>query len=253
MHSPTEKTSNASGRRSPRNEKPTSSAPFRLPEQIIDKDIKIEIWQWEGGRLRELSGTIRPDGEDNPLFDILPPVTGLRPSDIDGEGVADLQGLKTTADFIVRAGIPQEKLIDALEGVLRRDFKARVKLHLRTVEREVVVASGTYHVEAPLGDGQRTPLQLYGKFPIGEGKGEKFSGGFAAMLDRIGVLSARQVVNEVKEPPEGNPVWCEYDPVFRLDSNEDTDALLKHVTEQTGLMFKREKRSVKVLFVDRSE
>ncbi len=98
-------------------------------------------------------------------------------------------------------------MIDALEGVLRRDFKARVKLRMQKVEREVIVVSGTCRADAPLGDGQRTPLQLYGKFPIGEGKGEKFSGGFSGLFDRIGVLAARQVVSEVKDLPLGVPVW----------------------------------------------
>jgi hypothetical protein len=227
-------------------------AAFDITEELLDKHTNIGIWEWGGDNLRQASAISRPDAEGHPFFDVMKTLIHVQDSEVEGEGVADLQGLKTTADFIVRAGVSQDKMIDAVNALLQRDFKAHVKLHFEMVEREVLAASGTYHAEAPLGDGPRTPVQLFGKSQIEVDKSSKSMSGVDGLLDKVGQLSARQVKKEVTNPPQGG-IWYAYDPVFRLDADDELTALLKHVTEQTGLTFKKEKRMVKVLFVDRTE
>lgn len=86
--------------------KPYLLAATDMTEGIIDKQLKIQTWKWGGGKLRLDWAAFRPDDEGEPLSEVLPPLMDVRPCEIEGEGVADLQGLKTTADFIVRAGVP---------------------------------------------------------------------------------------------------------------------------------------------------
>jgi RNA polymerase sigma factor (sigma-70 family) len=223
-------------------------------EERLYKGLVIYTWKWSAKKLQAGWSTSRNDDKEHqPLIDVIPPLAGVRRCEIEGDGVALLEARQISADFIIREGTTEDRLIEGLGVVLRRDLKTPVKLSYREVEREVLVASGTFQTVPPLGESQRTPLLLYGKLPIREGQWLKTEDGYTGMLNQMGVLTNRQVINEVKDAPAGGRTWFEYDPVFRLDAKDDMKALLDHVTEQTGLTFKQEKRRVKVLFVEQTE
>ncbi len=62
-------------------------------------------------------------------------------------------------------------------------------------------------------------------------------------------------MNEVETPPKANISWHsnERDPSTEQTRREDRDEamVLKHLQEQTGLTFTREKRPMRILFVER--
>jgi RNA polymerase sigma factor (sigma-70 family) len=214
----------------------------------------VETWKWNGKKL-ELGWGVGHNFDDNPhpLIEVIPQLAGVRRCEIEGDGLALLEARKISADFIIRTGAIHERLIEQLGVVLRNDLKTPVKLSYKEVEREVLVASGTFKTVAPLGDMQGTPLQLYGQQPIREGKWLKSGDDYRGMLNQLGVLTGRQVINEATDSPNSGVLWFEYDPTIRLDTKEDMKALLDRLTEQTGLIFKQEKRRVKVLFVEQTE
>jgi RNA polymerase sigma factor (sigma-70 family) len=221
-------------------------------ERLYDGYV-IQAWKWDGKKLQNPWGAAHNDSENEPVITVIPALTGVRRCEMEGDGLALLEARRIRADFVLRKGAAQERIIKQLGVVLRDDLKTPVKLRYREVEREVVVASGTFQTVAPLGEAQGTPLLLYGKFPIREGQWLKAEGGYSGMLNQIGVLTSRQVINEVMDSGTEGMLWYEYDPVFRLDTKDDLSALLDNVTKQTGLTFKQEKRRVKVLFVEQIE
>jgi RNA polymerase sigma factor (sigma-70 family) len=222
-------------------------------ESLYDGYV-IQAWRWNGKKLQYPWVEARNDGGNALVIDVIPQLTGVRRCEMEGDGLALLEARQIRADFVIREGATQQRIIQQLGVILRGDLKTPVKLSYKEVERKVLVASGTFKTEAPLGDMQGTPLQLYGTLPIREGKWLKSGGSdYRSMLDQIALLTGRQVINEVKDSQAHGRTWYEWDPADHLDAKDDMKALLDRVTAQTGLTFKQEKRRVKVLFVEQIE
>ena len=64
------------------------------------------------------------------------------------EGDPELLKTEVSGDWIVREGVPAERLVRPLEASLQRAIRRRMTLALRRVEREVVIARGRYHPPA---------------------------------------------------------------------------------------------------------
>ena len=67
----------------------------------------------------------------------------------------------------------------------------------------------------------------------------------------------RPVVNEVEAPPQGQVSWSvnEHRPLTEQSRHEDQDEalVLQHLQEQTGLTFTRERKPIRVLFIERAK
>jgi RNA polymerase sigma factor (sigma-70 family) len=222
-------------------------------ERLYDGYV-IQAWRWNGEKLQYPWVEAHNDGGNASVIDVIPQLTGVRRCEMEGDGLALVEARQIRADFVIREGATQQRIIQQLGVILRGDLKTPVKLNYKEVEREVLVASGTFKTEAPLGDMQGTPLQLFGTLPIRKGKGLKSgSSDYRGMLDQIALLTGRQVINEVKDSQAHGRTWYEWDPADHLDVKDDMKTLLDRVTAQTGLTFKQEKRRVKVLFVEQTE
>lgn len=180
---------------------------------------------------------------------------GIYPSDIDGE--PDLLETRIPGDWIYRTGQPAEKMVRALEIRLQRMLKKRIALRLREVERDVVVVRGDYK-SVPVAGRNKDQIEIYGKqiVPGGGGAGGG-SGSYPEFLKWVGEWIARPLVSEVKAPPKGMLVWYynARQPFTKEMQKEDHDEalVLKHLQEQTGLTFVRERRRVPILFVERAK
>jgi hypothetical protein len=193
------------------------------------------------------------DGSDV-LPTLLQTLIDVYPEEIEGD--ADLLKEPIKGDFIVREEVAAEKVVSRLEEILRKECRMPVKLAFREVERKVIVATGKYAFK-PLKQGRENEVEIYGKQLV-ENSGAGGGGGtFPEFLSWVGMFIERRIVGELDEMPKLRMSWNYHrrSPSTAEERREDTDpeAVLKHVTEQTGLTFKEAKRKVRVLFVERAE
>ena len=130
---------------------------------------------------------------------------------------------------------------------------SRITLELRQVEGDVVVARGRYH-SFPLPDHAEDEIEIYAR-EIAKEEDDRGGGAgvFPAFLRSMEKWIGRPIVNEVDLPPKKNIAWHfnrREAPTEKARRDDREGALvLKHLEEQTGLTFTREKRSIRILFV----
>jgi hypothetical protein len=171
----------------------------------------------------------------------------------DIEGDPEILKTEVSGDWIVREGVPDEQLVRPLEAILQRAIRRRITLAIRRVERDVVVARGRYR-PSPLPGHADGEIEVYAReVGAGDHRGEGV-GIFTSFLHWTAERIGRPIVNEVESPPK--TVTWHYN--GREASNQQTPRpahdvalVLRHLHEQTGLTFAREKRVVPVLFVER--
>ena len=176
-------------------------------------------------------------------------LVGIYPQEIEGNQA--LLDKEIAGDFIVRKGISAEKFVECLEQILRRECDMPVKVTLREMERKVFVARGKYRYKPLAGHSE---LQIYGKELFAYSGAGGGTGDFPELLQAVGAGIGRRIINEVEEAPKQKVSWQF---AFRTTTTpeqwqEDRDptAVLGHLVEQTGLTFKEETRSVRLLFVE---
>jgi hypothetical protein len=163
------------------------------------------------------------------------------------EGDAEILKTNLTGDWVFREGVPDERMVRALEPILQRALRMRITLTFRQAERDVVVARGRYH-HSPLPQRPENLIEIYGKELVDD----KLGGGTGSLPMFLNWVSAdidRPIVNEVKDPPKEKISWYDNMPTPYPDG--DKALVLDHLQQQTGLAFTREKRPIRVLFVER--
>jgi hypothetical protein len=207
------------------------------------------------------SGDMHPP-KGFPLYVLIHHLTGLGFQRIVGDtrfrqirGDFKVGFIEVPGDFIVRAGAPIPRIIAGLEEILRRDCGLALRLALRDVERQVVIARGRYRFRGL--SGTTDWVEAYGKTLVPLGEGEIGSTRFGMMLDGIGRYIEPNCLilgDEVEDAPQGYLMWHlnarspETSATRAEDRNEK--AVLAHLTEQTGLTFSSETRKVPVLFIE---
>lgn len=181
----------------------------------------------------------------------------IYPVEIDGD--PELMETPIKGDWIYRAGAPAEQTLAALESTVQRALRLsprhRITMQFRQVERDVVVVRGQYRY-APVAGRSKNQVEIYGKqiVPGGGGAGGG-TGKFGEFLKWVGEWIERPVVSEVEAPPKGNIEWFynARSPFTRAMRQEDHDEVLvlKHLKEQTGLSYTRERKKIRILFVER--
>lgn len=187
------------------------------------------------------------------LLPLIHGIAGIPAQDI--EGPAELLEKEITGDFLVRKGAPTEDIVAGLEAILWLECDLKISLKLREVDREVVVARGRFKFK-PRVEG-RQEIDIYGE-TIGGGAGGG-SGKFAEFLDWAGefIEPKRRIVDEVDERPNGSISWTlnarsPFTEAERL-ADHDSEIVLKHLEEQTGLTFTLAKRKVRTLFIEKAK
>ncbi len=177
---------------------------------------------------------------------ILRQLAGIYPQEVEGD--EELMEGKQHGDFIIRKGVPPEKAVGLLQVIFQQHLKLPVKMTFREVPREVIVARGAYRFTPVPGRSGRW-IEVYGANLEKEGSGGG-GGDLAKFLKWAGMYLNRQVINEVEAPPKGELHWNWH---FRQEGRKQSDLVLQHLAEQTGLTFTKETRRVRVLFVERAE
>jgi RNA polymerase sigma factor (sigma-70 family) len=228
----------------------------RIFKKALDDDdtpLTNAVFHWHNGGLTHSSSILGAPGPE--LAGLLPTLAPLQPQEIEGE--KDLMEERFEADFIVRPGVPAERIVASLEKIMRTEFALSVKLTFRAVERKVYVAGGKYHF-APVKSRTDNRIELYGKDLVDPKLGNHGRGVFAEFLRGAGAFIGKRIVaGRIEDIPQGRLQWHENVLAAFTEAEgqaaHDPESVLKHLTEQTGLTFREETRPVRVLFVERKD
>ncbi len=177
------------------------------------------------------------------------------PAEIDGD--PDLLKTTVAGDWIYRVGTPAERMVRALEIRLQRSMRKWITLKLRTVERDVVVVRGEFR-PTPVVGRAKNEIEIYGKQIVAGGGGAGGgSGTYSEFLKWVGEWIERPLVSEVQPPPKNRFSWFynARSPFTEQMRREDHDEplVLQHLHEQTGLTFTRERKPIRILFIERAK
>jgi len=187
----------------------------------------------------------------------LPQYLGMDAYSTEVEGDPDLLKTEVNGDWIYRVGAPDARMAAALESILQRALRLRITVRFRQVERDVVVARGRYR-HSPVAGRSKNQVEIYGKQIVPNGGGAGGGGGkFPEFLKYVALWIERPVVSEVENPPQEEIEWFynHRSPFTEQMRREDHDEalVLQHLQEQTGLTFTREKKPIRVLFIERAK
>jgi hypothetical protein len=189
-----------------------------------------------------------------PLRD-LPRYLNLEIWPVQIEGDPELLKTEVSGDWIIRDGVPDEQVIRPFEAILQRALRRRITLIFRQVERDVVVARGRFRY-APLPGRSDNEIEIYGKSLAEQDGGGGGSGRFSDFLKWVSEWIGRPIVSEVESPPKENVGWHDNQPSPFTEQGRreahDEALVLRHLQEQTGLTFTRERRPIRILFIERA-
>ncbi len=195
-------------------------------------------------------------GDGYPLRSLLRYLeVNLHAADIEGD--PKLLDTVITGDWVYRVGEAEDRTVHALESIIQRTLRLRIAMTFRQVDREVVVVRGRYHY-SPVAGRSRNQVEIYGKqiVPGGGGAGGG-SGKFPEFLKWVSDWIERPVVGELEAPPKEEIEWYynARSPFTEQMRREDHDEalVLKHLQEQTGLTFTLERKTIRILFIERAK
>jgi hypothetical protein len=207
--------------------------------------------------------------------------TRIQPYEMQGD--RKLKSTRISGDWVVRDGVSPKKLLQGLGAVFREECKVPVRLRLVTKDRQVIVAEGTYRYRPMPGRGtvaedhetgyEGNNLQDYDQLDVYEHDRNDLTdedeevGGLDRLLSFLTRCIDRPVIGEgIKLPADMTSrkaserehllEWRSKSRTLReaLEKGTlDEAAILKHLSEQTGLTFSEKPRRVRVLLVERAE
>ncbi|WP_162136250.1 RNA polymerase sigma factor [Zavarzinella formosa] len=233
---------------SPRLVSVNSEIPISMALRVHQKETNGELHMW---------GFNQGDGS---LFGVMWQI-GIPMGEV--EANKQLLDTRITGDFVFRQDAPMEKLMSALEGILREECTLPVRLAFKEVEREVVVAKGTLKIK-PLEGRAANHIEVYAKEAIkGSYSGGGGSGDMGRFFSDLGGFVRRRIVSEATHAPNETVSYAMHVrttpplvPTLGEDQARDAEdheykTVLDNVAKQTGLTFTIEKRKIRVLVVEK--
>ncbi|WP_339911355.1 M56 family metallopeptidase, partial [Symmachiella dynata] len=166
--------------------------------------------------------------------------------------------LPITGDFIVNTSASRPRVLARLEKLFNDQSEQKVSMKFRNIERDVYIARGEFKFKPINPD--RKKIEIYGERlnsnPPHDGGS---SGSLKSFLDGVGRWIEVPIFGELDTPYKDQVRWHytnsrgkEGTEADRLQA-KDPKLILKHVTEQTGLTFEKEKRKVRTLVIERKK
>lgn len=211
----------------------------RLSDMQINEPI-VTCWRWTK------NGTFRPRSmsyEKTSLSAILAMITNLEPYEI--EIAEPYRAKDILGDIIYREDASPESLLVSLEDICHKELQLPVKISFQMVSKNVWVVRGSYQFK-PVSK-QEDRIEIYEK-QVGYTRGDRGGGDFNAFLKWLEKYYIHQwIINEVENPPQEKLQWHNNEP---RNKTKNAESVFRHLTEQTGLIFTKEIRPVKILVVE---
>jgi beta-lactamase regulating signal transducer with metallopeptidase domain len=225
---------------------------FQRPSSIyppafdsLDSQGAIQVCLlWDGKALMETSLTGYTNTHKKPRLDFTLRLT-LRIPQYDFNLPKELDIEMPYGDWIVRADSPKNEQLRSLEKIIYAETKREIYFEQRTVEQDVIVASGRYEFKPhpsgnypdyiPLWDGRRETS-------------EYTASSLKGLFDDIEWELKMKIVDKT-EPVENTKIrfrWINRDPE---PTGDKLSVLLDDLTKTTSLRFKVERRPRQIWFV----
>jgi RNA polymerase sigma factor (sigma-70 family) len=154
-----------------------------------------------------------------------------------------VRAMRLSGDWVVRQGAGDAQKFAALSQIVERDWGRRIRFQKQAVEREVLVATGQFK---PPGADRKEPLiDLFTTARPTDNA--KVQGDLPGLLRTVGELAGLMIVDE--SPQADAKLAWRFGTGVRPNttlSAEHAALLLDHLSEQTGLEFKRDIRPVEL-------
>ena len=168
------------------------------------------------------------------------------------EGAKDVLSIRAPGDWILRPEASETQRLQALQEILRREVGRDIRCELQQLEREVIVAKGTYELHRDPRARRANDVYMYSDvFDANDGAGGG-SGSWDKFLQTLGSRIGRRVLDETAGPKPGALAWAHHrssdlsrDPEGSARSTK-LDLLLANLSRQTSVTFTRERRTVPV-------
>jgi len=159
-------------------------------------------------------------------------------------------------DWVVRRDSSKEQRIAAFEGIVQQYTGRTIVFKESRVEREVVVARGTFHFQPQAGTNNPGWIHVYADQLDPDTRGGGGSGSLAKLVRYLGeVTFNQQVIDETTSEPDVQVhySWHMSGYIRRITDEKERAAKLRmvldNVSRQTGLTFSIERRTVSVWLV----
>lgn len=181
------------------------------------------------------------------FLEVAKALTDLRRSDF--EDLGDLALLSVPGDWVVRKDSSKSQRLAALANIINQQFGRNIKFVPRTVERDVLVASGNIVVHSlpDVGNGIAIYLDSRKKhLSMSVGSVSQFMGDLS---DLLGI----KIIDETTSPSK-QMFWSEdyVSPQQLAGSKTAQEHVLKNIEDQSGIAFRHERRPVEIWFVESS-
>jgi beta-lactamase regulating signal transducer with metallopeptidase domain len=207
-------------------------------------------FHWDG-RLRDWGMTF---GDFGTLGSILNSVLRLRSYEYDGPN--PLLDTELPGDWIIRDEASQEMKLQALEQLVARELGRKIRFERRSVEREVIVATGTFHFHPPVGTYENTSVHLYGAETdpdtrAGGGTADSLGEFLRTLGDRVNV----PVVDRTEPPGDIRIPYSHHRSSYLGEIPDEQERapqlrlILTHLTEQTEIQFEIREEPVPVWYI----
>jgi beta-lactamase regulating signal transducer with metallopeptidase domain len=217
--------------------------------QAIPDGPRMMTFRWDG--------KLDPEGMGfGGVRDLTEPLDLFGLQSYEYEGPEELLSLKLPGDWIVRTGTTIEKRMKALQQLLVEELGRQINFKKRTVERNVIVASGSFKFHPLSGTYNNNCLHLYSdKLDPDERSGGGTADSVAELLTEIGDNVEMPVIDETETHEEIRIPYRNYrssslDRIKNdIEKARKLDMLLANLTKQTELKFKVERRPAEIWFV----
>jgi beta-lactamase regulating signal transducer with metallopeptidase domain len=147
-------------------------------------------------------------------------------------------------DWIVRYKLPMAEQLRALEEILQAELKRSIPFEKRTVEQDVIVASGRYKFKPH-------PSGNYPDYiPLWDGRYETAvytASSLKELFDGLEWELKMKIVDET-EPVENAKIWYRWIKLDPEPTEDKLNVLLDYLTKTTSLRFKVERRPRQIWF-----
>lgn len=169
------------------------------------------------------------------------------------EGPKALLSLDLAGDWVVRPDAPESEKLVALGRIASEAHGRLLRFKSREVERDVIVATGTFNLTPFDGAADKGSVHLFVGKPDADGGGGGGSGDFTKFLETLGTRVGLAVIDQTHGPPPIDRIFWRHDPSAYLSRESPGPAkdgkvteLLGTLSNQTGLKFERARRKVPV-------
>ncbi len=232
--------------------------PFGGPGEGPPRDPDGNIFLWDGQEVKDY-------GTNPGALEVMLRALGVRPYEM--RGPDNLLKFPLRGDWVLYEKSPVDKRLEAFARILKEKFGHSVRFEKRRLEEEVIVVAGKLNIHPLkaerweelmsdvyhfLPEPARRPVHVYvDSLETGRFRVLYADTYLSGLLDELAGKLGRKVVDET-EPSDILVGWSLHE-TFNRDYIEKEpsrlDRLLKNLSRQTSLQFRRERRPVEVWFV----